>query len=98
MLVKAMFTVLFVVGLIGSIVFFPVPIDRRSTCIADHHLLGGKMAAFDAPPSRFGQPHMRSRLLLQRYMNTYAFLWWSSLLLAGVSAWILRRLYRSSRN
>ncbi|MDZ7724380.1 MAG: hypothetical protein U5R06_16645 [candidate division KSB1 bacterium] len=86
---KSIFIVLFIIGLIGSILFFPLPIDQRSTCIADHHTAYGRLSDSDTSPHSPGSAPMRNRHRLQRYLDSWAFLWWTSLLITGISTWKL---------
>jgi len=90
---RALFILLFLIGLTGSIVFFPMPIDRRYTCIAEHNAYVQEIMQDDDVSQPASRQVLEEHGLLQRYLNTFAFLWWSSLLVIGIGAWKLRRLY-----
>ena len=94
---KTVFIIIMVMGLFGSIVFFPVPIAKRSTCIADHHTLNTRLPYSDTPQRGPGPAHNRGRYLLQSYLQSWAFLWWTSLLITGISAYKLNTLKRGAQ-
>lgn len=86
--VKHIASLLFlIIGISGTIIFFPAKMDEEYTCICDRML--NKPSGIT--PASF-------TLLVERFFFPFAFMWWGSILAAVLSGVYLMRITRDSKD
>lgn len=86
--VKYIVSILFLlIGISGTIIFFPAKMDEEYTCICDR-MLGRSSGVM---PASF-------TLLVERFFFPFAFMWWGSILAAVLSGVYLMRIARDSKD
>jgi len=65
--------VLLVIGMAGSILFFPMRINEQRSCLMDSFVNAGTSAEFHAD-----HDHTGMEVMAQKYIFPYGLLWWLS--------------------
>ena len=74
------------IGLVGSVMFFPVNMDSQYTCLFHRLVHEGHSYAY---------PH---DTIVQHYITTFGFLWWGSLILLAGSIYAWKLMLRAQGN
>ena len=74
-----------VLGLIGTVVFFPVNIGNHHTCLF-HRFMDDStyLSGTNMPGHSEGEHH----LILSAYLKSYAYFWWMSILLFALGIYL----------
>jgi len=88
--------VLFIIGALGFLAFFPFPFHKRYTCL--YHRWTGEEAVHTEGYSRekengHASGVMPHDLLLDKYMHRFAFIWW---LFAGMTFYAVYSLMKKN--
>ncbi len=93
--------------MLGAVLFFPLPLENHYTCLY-HRLLQSEQRVKAPEDESAGQRRQNRPLdrdtqdagvhehhpqLLNHYLNGYAFLWWTSLLLLAAAFFKLKRMH-----
>ena len=86
--------ILIVLGLVGTVLLFPLKLDKGKTCLAHQYLVGE--SGHDGWYAVAGNEHALART----YVVPYGLLWWTSLGLSGIGLYFLhlKRLIRADMN
>lgn len=76
-------------GILGSIIFFPVNIKDQYTCLF-HMLSDGRLLSMKT--GFFQSKEMIHQSRLDMYLNRFAYIWWGSLILFTYSVVVLRKI------
>ncbi len=82
-------TLLLVIGIAGSIFFFPMRIDVQRSCLMDSFI-----NAHAPMESHAGHSHTGMEAMAQKYILPYGLLWWLSLAITYMS---IRRMAKARR-
>ena len=98
-----------VLGLAGTVFFFPVPMGDQSSCCYES-MFGGnencqckqamkEHAAHEGMMSGGSEMHQHGSVLLDSYLHHYAFPWWISvgLLVTGGGMWVRDKKVKSEK-
>jgi tetrahydromethanopterin S-methyltransferase subunit D len=83
---KIILTLLFI-GIVGTVLFFPVKMDSGYTCIFHN------ICRINAAPCSDGVPGDRNCSLMQRqYLIPFGFAWWISLAILAIGIYNINKL------
>lgn len=71
---------LFGIGILGAVFYFPVNIDNQYTCLF-HRLF--------SPDHSYVHSHTD---IVEHYVTSFGFMWWGSLILLALSIYLWKRL------
>lgn len=96
---------MFIISLLGSILFFPVKINLKYTCFF-HQILAentndisnekkivsnNENETFNIKNTNHSDSDSEAMELLHQYLNQYAFLWWGSLILLSTTIFFIQK-------
>jgi hypothetical protein len=86
---KTLILILLGLSILGVIFFFPVNIHNQYTCL--YQRLFSQEHSY-SPAEKTDVSQTQKEDLLHRYLSSFGFIWWGSLLLTALSLYGLKRL------
>ncbi|WP_456443493.1 hypothetical protein [Caldithrix abyssi] len=78
---KLIWWTMILLGILGGILFFPLPIDGKFTCFFHRMAL----------PSQTIAAEDHGKQLVDYYVHRFSFFWWGSLLLVSAGIYLLNK-------